>query len=148
MSFWAAPRHNIKHFCVRELGTSSRAYLASALTGGAVVSNVVWMTDLCRLRCSFSAHTRCENGHFAASAQTLRQLSLRIESLRGSVSNRRGAAASVQRDSADLLPHSQPNSTLCALESVVSIFPGKSLTSNLCFVTLSTLSAKFALFCI
>ena len=29
-----APRHNIQHFCVRELGTSSRAYLASALTGG------------------------------------------------------------------------------------------------------------------
>jgi hypothetical protein len=60
----------------------------------------------------------------------------------------REAAASVQRDSADLPPHSQPNSKFCALETVVSIFRMKSLTPNFCFVMLLTLIAKNALLCI
>jgi hypothetical protein len=36
-----ALRHNIQHFCVRELGTRSGAYLGSALLGGSEAQTLV-----------------------------------------------------------------------------------------------------------
>ena len=82
-----SPHHNIQHFCVRELGTRSETYRGSALTGVCAAQTLVWMNDLLLLRCSVSARSCCENGRFAACARTLRQLSLRIDSVYRSVSN-------------------------------------------------------------